>query len=500
MNKDLINTIRHAGIFSLLILVNRGVSFIMLPIYTRFLTPADYGILELIEMTVDIISVIAGMGILSGLFKFYYQFKEEHDKKELVSTMFIMVIIFYFVACFLGGMSSSFLSSLIFRTEKYTSYITIAFINLFLQSTLCFVPLVYLRAQQRSSFFVVVSGIKLIIQLTLNILFVVYLEMGVMGVLYSSMISSLGIGLSMTTYTFSRIGFQLSKDKAKMLFNFGYPFVFSSLATFILTFSDRYFLNHYFELSVVGIYSLAYKFGFLLASFPIAPIMNIWMVQRFELINKDGYEKIYNQFFSWFCIISLSAALLISMAVRDVIRVMSAPSFWDAYKIVPIIVLAYFFQPCTDFFNFGIYHTGKTKHIAYSNLFSSIVIIALSFLLIPRYGALGAAWATLISFTVRLLYVYIISQKLFKIQYALGRPIGTLIISIAVYLGYHGIVSFPLFDKLFLSSAMTMFLLLVFFVLLFSFNIIKTEEKRSIMNSLRSPVKSLMEIRNQLAS
>ena len=147
-------------------------------------------------------------------------------------------------------------------------------------------------------------------------------------------------------------------------------------------FADRYFLNYYRDLSEVGVYALAYKFGFLLMMFPVSPLMSIWMVQRFELAGKEGYERIANQFLSWLVVITVSAGLVICLTVRDVLTVMSASAFWAAAGVVPIIVFAYFLQACSDFFNFGILHKGETQHIAYGTLLSVIVIIALSFSII----------------------------------------------------------------------------------------------------------------------
>jgi O-antigen/teichoic acid export membrane protein len=363
-------------------------------------------------------------------------------------------------------------------------------------SFLIYVPLAFIQVQKKSGHFVIINALKLAIQLFLNILFVVYLGKGVLGVLYSTFIASVITGVVLATYTFSKVRYRFSWKMAGKLFKFGYPFVFSGLGAFILTYSDRYFLKYYAQLSSVGIYSLGYKFGFLLAMFPVRPLFNIWMVQRFEIITQKDYERTFNQFLSWFVILTLSVGLVISLFSGNVLRVMAAPSFWEAYKIVPIIVLAYFFQACTDYFNFGILYSGRTKHMAYGTILSAAVIIILSFLLIPRYGIYGAAWATLISFFVRLSYVYAVSQRLFRIHYALAKPVGTLVIMVSLVAVYSISLTYPLLDKSIVSLSLAVFLLLVFYLLLFSFNIIGTEEKRIIRGFLRAPLKTLGEIKS----
>ena len=489
MKSELKKTIGHAGIYSLGVILSRAISFLMLPIYTRYLSPSDYGVLEILEVTVDIVSIFTGMGIVQGLFKFYQQYEGERDKKELVSTLFILVILFYATSCFLGGLFSSGISSLAFGTSEYRRYILVSFMNLFL-SFLIYVPLAYVQAKHRSAFFVSVNAVKLAMQLSLNILMVVYLGMGVLGVLYSTLISCAAVGGVLTFYTFAKVKWTFSKEKALKLLTFGYPFVFSGLGAFILTYSDRYFLNYYSHLSNVGIYSLGYKFGFLLMTFPVRPVFNIWMVQRFEILKKENYEELFNQFLAWFVIVTLSVALFIALGVEDLLKIMSSPLFWDAYKIVPIILLAYFFQACTDFFNFGILHSGKTKHMAYATTLSAGVIIVLSFVLIPRYGIHGAAWVTSISFAIRLLYVYVASQNLFRIGYKLGRPAGAAAVAVAVFLTYavgSGFTS--IFNNRLMSGILKIALLAMFYILLFALGIIKTEERRYVFSLLTSPRK-----------
>jgi O-antigen/teichoic acid export membrane protein len=495
MKSALATTFVHASIYTVGIVLNRAISFIMLPLYTHVLSPKDYGILELLEMTVDVVTIVTGMGVLHGLFKFYHDYQEREEKNELVSTLFTMVIALYFVASLAGGFFAHRLASTVLGSGEYADLVRLSFVNLFLQF-LIYPSLAYLRVRQKSTMFVAVNAIKLFIQVFLNILFIVYLKMGVAGVLYGTMLSSLAIGGWLLCYTLAEVRFHFCTEKAKRLLRFGLPFVVSSLGAFILTFSDRYFLNYYRELSVVGVYALAYKFGFLLITFPVGPLMNIWMVQRFELVSKEGYERIFNQFLSWFCIVTVAVMLGIAVSVGDLLQFMSAPAFWPAAGVVPVILMAYFLQACTDFFNFGIYYTGKTEHIAYGTIVAVLAIVGLSFLLIPKYGMYGAAWATLLSFGVRLIYVYWASQRLYRVEYALARPAWTTALGVAIYLIYQSVVrSFPPETSRLLSLSLGATLFFAFLLLLFHLNLIDSRVRRLILESMRSPLKTFGELR-----
>jgi O-antigen/teichoic acid export membrane protein len=488
-------TMSHAGIYAVGILLNRAASFVMLPIYTRLLTPSDYGVLELLEVTVDIVSIVTGLGVLQGLFKFYYKFDDEAERKTIISTTFLLVVLGYGSVALAGASACGPISTLIFSSKGYSKYVAISFLNLFL-SFLIYVPLAYVRTLQRPLLYISGTTLQLVLQLSLNILLVVYFRMGVLGVLYSTMIASLVVGLTGSLYLFSRVGLTFSAEKAKMLLKFGYPFVFSGLGAFILTYADRYFLNHYGQLSSVGIYSLGYKFGFLLMMFPVNPLFTAWMVQRFEIVSKDNYEEVFNKFLEWFVFVTLAVALLISLYIRDVLRIVSAPSFWPAAHIVPIILAAYFLQACTDFFNFGIYQGGETKHVAYGTLLAALAAIALCFMLIPSYGVFGAAWATLISFVVRLVYIYAASQKTFRIEYRLLRPFAYGVVWLLLISIYHtGIKFLPVFEEIYLSASLGALLLLAFLCSGYLFGTISGQTVKWLSNFISSPVRTLRELR-----
>jgi len=192
------------------------------------------------------------------------------------------------------------------------------------------------------------------------------------------------------------------------------------LGSFILTFSDRYFLNIYSDLRTVGIYSLAYKFGFLLVAL-VAPFSLIWEPKRFEIAKQfDGF-LIYKKVFMYLNIVLFIISLLISVFIKDILMLMSDPSFWEAYRLVPIILIAYIFQTWTAFCNIGLFIREKTSLYGLSAAISVVIVTLANVLLIPRFGAYGAAWATVIAFGIRLIVVLWYAQKEVYVDFGWAR-------------------------------------------------------------------------------
>jgi len=413
---------RHTLIYALGSIAQRAASFLLLPLYTRYLTPKDYGTLELVGLTTDVISMLAGLGVAATVYRYYAKYEQIEDKNAVVSTAFSIMLTMFVTCVTIGITFSSGLSQLIFSDNQHADYFIIALLAL-LFGVGIELPNVHLRIMQRSSLFVSISMIKLAIQICLNIYFVVFLQAGAIGVLKSTLIVNIVMALILTTYMLRQVGFNVSTQKAKEIVTFGAPMIFWSLGSFILTFSDRFFLKAYSDLANVGIYSLSYKFGFILTTFAVVPFQQIWEPRRFEIWKQADGVEIFIKVFRYFNILLISTSLFIALFSREFVVLMAAAPFHPAYKLVPIILLAYVLQAWTSFCNFGLLQREKTGSLAKVAFFSTCIALLVNFLLIPRWGAFGAAWATVAAFLFRFGLAYTISQKKLPINYTWGKTI-----------------------------------------------------------------------------
>lgn len=482
MNKEIFALGKHTLVYATGIVISRAISFIMLPIYTSYLTPSDYGTMELLSMTIDIIAMIAGLGITRTVFKYYYEYDKTNDQEEVISSAIILTFIVSLIAASLGILLSKEISDMVFGNIDNAFYFNISFVIYFLQSV-NIIPFMLIRALQKSKFFVLINLVRLLIQVALNIIFLIRLNMGISGVLYSTLIAEILIASFMYSYTFRMVSFNFSLSKSRQMVKFGYPFIFASLGGFIITFSDRYFLNVYSDLSIVGIYSLAYKFGFLMGYLAVGPFMQVWEPKRFEIVKQDDALPIFKKVFLYFDIIVFSLSLLICLFVKDILRIMSDPAFFDAYKVVPIIIIAYIFQAWTLYCNFGIYHAGRSKYIAWAYTISAISVLLLNFMLIPRYGAHGAAWATVGAFFIRFILAHLYAQRLYRIDYGWNKHIMLFISSGLIYFISISIET----PQITISLGKNSVLMLLFGILIYLF-FLDNYEKSVIKRFIKNPI------------
>ena len=483
MQGEIKNIIKHGSIYSVGIIISRIISFLMIPVYTNLLVPSEYGILELLTLTIDVISTIVGIGMTAAVLRFYFKYDEESQRNGIVSTALIGTMTLMGISTVACMLSSRFISNLIFPGKDYVDYFRIMFLSMFFASGIE-IPMVYIRAKQQSGRFVIINLIRLTIQLGLNIVFLVGFHMGVMGILYGGLITSVLVAMYLLVSTLRTTRLTFDMNVYVQMLIFGAPLLVSDISVFILTFGDRYFINYYGDLTAVGIYSLAYKFGMLISVLFIVPFVQIWSARMFDIARQDDGKTIISKVLTYFMIAALFISLGISVLSRDVLRIVSAKSYWSAYKLVPIISMAYVLNGIIYVVQVSILFMEKTKFAAISTVIAMAANILLNFLLIPSWGIAGAAYSTLISYLIRVVFIYYFSQRLLRIDYKWKQIIQVMLIYFVLLAG-----SLVLkIDHMLLSLLINVLIVIIFALVIYSMGIFNEREKQFIRSLVRNPL------------
>jgi len=414
--------IKHASIYGVGTIARQLASFIMLPIYTRYLTPADYGVIGLLHVAFIVIERLFGARLIDAVPKFYYTEQSKDDpglSNTVVSTALIITTTVSFFSTVLLVVIRDEFSSVAFGTVEFGTIVGI-YSTLLLTSALEQYALVYIRLQQRPVLFVNVNLCKLVVQLALNIWLVVFLELGVLGVAISAAGSSLLFGALLTAYTVNYTGLRFDRSIAEKVIKFTWPLWISGLAGIYIWTSNRYFIRAFGSLDDVGLFGLAAKFASVLMIMCWGPFFQYWQTERFNLYNKGDEGAAFRSVFYFISTILVIFSLGISIFSDPVIRIMAAPEFYDSISIVPFIVIGTLFAALVEFADFGILVKGKTGLITRNTYIIALLITALYFFIIPSFGYYGAAVALMLAqatqfflthWTAKLLYDAKISLK-----------------------------------------------------------------------------------------
>ena len=441
VGKEIKGVAKHSMIYGIGNILQRIPPFLLLPLYLNYLDASDYGIREIIGIMVELSGIVISLGITNAMGRFYYEYDDEKDRNEVVSTIFIAFGAIGLVCISALLTQRSVLAGSLLDSPALSHYILIAFISMWFNA-MYGIGCNLLRVREKSKLFVTVTTLKLILALSLNVYFVAFLELKVLGILLSNLVCSIAFFFFLVIPILFKIGLRFSVEKCREMLKFSLPFIITNLAAFIVHASDRFFIKHYVDLSMVGVYSLAYRMGSSINMFVTSPFIQIWLPRRFAIHKQPHAKETYARVLTYYLAAAAFLGVWLSLVSRDVLLVIGKPDFYEAAGIIPLIVLAYIIFGLHYHVEIGIMITKKTSYLAYINTCNAALNIILNLLLIPRFGMYGAAYSTLICFINKVGWTRWISNRLYPLQFEYGR-IGKIVFAAAATFTAGWLIPYP---------------------------------------------------------
>lgn len=411
------HSIKHTAIYSLGNVASKLVGIVLLPIYTTHFPVSEFGILGILEISIMILTQVFLLGLPNAFLRFYGEAENSHRKKSILFTILIFLLSTSVAILLVELISADQIGSFFAEKEKFSQYLNLMFIIIFLR-TLSYFFLSVLRANERSVLYSAGNLIKISLTLSFNIYFVAFAQTGIIGVLYAYLIGEATLCILLLPYIISGLTPKFDKEILKESLLFAFPIIFASLGSMILQMGDRYILKLLVNYKEVGLYDLGYRFSSLMNVFIISSFSLYFLPQAYKIHREKGDKRYYSKMLTYFVFVLCWFGLGISLFGKEIIKTFALNSdYWPAYKIIPIVVLAYIFSGAVVVVNVGIFLKKQTKYIAYVTLLAAAFNILLNFILIPQYAMFGAAMATLFSFLLLFLISYYVSQRLYFIPY-----------------------------------------------------------------------------------
>jgi len=420
ITQEIRTALRHTTVYGLTNVLAKAVGFLMLPFYTHYLNPTEYGIVEILDLSMTLFGMFLNMGLTVAILRRYAAAESLEEKRKVISTAFLFVAATGLVIFILGLGLVRPVSAHLLGPKVPATYLLLSFSS-FALLYITSVPGTYFRALELSGTILVVQLVGTVTALALNIYFIAVLKMGVLGLLWSSFVIAAVQMLLLCAWVVKRTGIKFSMPHLQNMLAYGWPLTLSNLALFALNFSDRFFLQHLRSLDVVGVYAVGYKFGFMMNFLLVAPFATMWQARMYNLHAHPDHRRIFGRIFVLYALILMYAALVLSVLSPEIVRVMVGPKFAASQHVIPLVAFAYVFWGIGFYAQLGMYLTNKTNLIGIIGTAAAVLNIGLNYFLVLRYGMLGAAWATLLSFLAIAIANYWLSQRLLPLPLALGR-------------------------------------------------------------------------------
>ncbi|MEW6407216.1 MAG: oligosaccharide flippase family protein [Patescibacteria group bacterium] len=428
---------KHSAIYGLGSLFQSLVGFILIPVYTRYLAPESYGRLEILNTILLILTMILSFGFASAILKVYERdCPTEKDKKSALGTMYLFVMPIATAATLLCAIFAKFLSPALLGEARYTIYIYIILATNLLAVFLT-LSFALLRTKEKSRIFTFFSFSKFIFVLALNLYFVIKMRWGVFGILVGNLSAQIIIGLFFIPVILREIKLVFSKFLFSKLWLFGSAIIPASLASWIMDLADRYFLKHYTSMTEVGLYSLGYKIGMLVSMLLVIPFQLAWPTISFSAAAKNNVNEIYAKVLTYFTLAGSFFALFLSVFAKPIVKIFASPEYFLAYKIIPLIAFSYVLYGIHFVLVPGLHLREKSKYYPVIIGIPAAANLILNYLIIPKYGMIGAALTTFISFIFVVFLAYFITSRFYKVIYEWGRIIKIiLVVCLILFLNY----------------------------------------------------------------
>lgn len=409
-------------IYGLSSMAGRLVGFLMLPIYTRVLSPEEYGIRAMVTVGVDLVGMVCSLGLITAMVRYYTGESGQERRPEAVSTAYLTTIAVLGAGVALGCLAAPWLARLVLGDAVYAPYLRLGLIALFFTNTMD-IGFAYLRLRQRAGMVALLAMVILAATLTANIALVVVLRWGVLGILYGEIATYAVMSTVLAVLTVREVGVRFVPDLARRMIRYGAPLTMMPFAWLLVSRADGVFLTHYGSLAAAGVYSLALQCAQVLLITVINPFRDVWDPGQFEVARDPEGGRVYARMFRTFSVTIVLAAFVFALGAEDVIRVLAAPAFHDAAAVVPILLAAHVVTGISLFFNSALLVKNRTVWLGGIALVTGVVNIAANAVLVPRFFAAGAASSRLLALLVMAAITWAVAQRLWPQRVPFGAPL-----------------------------------------------------------------------------
>ena len=427
MSSQLKRLFKGTAIYGLGQVLNRSINLILLPVFTAYLAPRDFGVFAILTVISGLLTCMFSLGIGVSIGIYYYERDGvEHRNKTIWMGTFILVLSAVLLVS-MGLPLSNLISSVALGSIEYRYLVVLALISTGI--AIVYQPsMLYLQYEERAKLFVIMSTGLTIVYGTLCILFVAFLKRGVQGLMEAGILFQLIASLAYFSILIWSSKPSWDFTLAKKLIRVGAPYLIGNLSFFFIQYVDRYMLELYSGLEIVGIYSVGYNIGMAIMllvfafSFAWTPYFNSFYQNQSEV------KELFGKVFTYYIMGTGFLCLCMFLFAKLIVSLMSATAYYKSYIVVGIVAFSQLIYGCYLIFLPGLYYAKKTGKVNLILFITCIINIVLNTILIPKWDMLGAALATVVSFVGMASMTHFTAKRYLIVRYDWSRVLRYLIV------------------------------------------------------------------------
>jgi O-antigen/teichoic acid export membrane protein len=404
-------------IYGISSVISGFISLFLVPVYTKIFQPADYGILNLVNVTFFLLNIFVVFGLDSAVAVWFWDKTEESERKKTFASWFWFQTGIALIMCLLISVFSTLLSKAILSTPEYYYLFIIGALNLPFLSTHRILMNWYKYQRKAVPTVIFTLTISLTIIL-LSILFVVILRVGVKGVFIAQLLASVVGACYVLVKLYKWFAFRFfNRERLKEMLRFAAPLVPAALSYWALSNAGSYVIEKYSaSKNEVGLYQIGITFaGFV--NIVVLAFNQAWPPFALSISKKEGHQYIYASVFLFYITLGSMIATALWIFSPEILSLLTAPAYYGAATVVGILGFNVFIMGIAGVTTIGLNLAKTNKPYAHGVFLASILSVALYFVLVPFMGKEGAAWSTLAGSVSLVTFVSIKAHRLYPVPY-----------------------------------------------------------------------------------
>jgi O-antigen/teichoic acid export membrane protein len=408
----------HSAVYGLADVFTSVINFLLVPIYTSRLATTEYGNLALLLLFSTLAKIVFRLGLDAGFFRLYYEQDRDEDRRRLAGSVAVFAagagaVLFALVALGAGPLTRWLLGA-----GAPRAWVVLVAADVYL-GTFAFVPLSLLRLDERPGLFSTFSAGRHTLNAGLKVWLVVA-GYGVGGVLWADLLSTGLFAMALLPRLRGRAALTLAPGLLWEALAFGLPKVPHGLLLQVQNLADRKILDLFASRAEVGLYHVGYNFGqgvkFALSAFEPA-----WGPFVYGEVRKEGAPRTLARVASPAFAVFLGAGLGVAVLGRELLTLMTPASYHAAAAVIPVVALAYVLHGVFLLTSVGIGIARQARYYPIVTAAAATANVVGNLVLIPRFGMMGAAWATVVSYAVMAALGFVLSRRLYPIPFETAR-------------------------------------------------------------------------------
>ena len=475
-----VKELKNSAIYLIPVLFSALLPLITLPIFTRILTPDDYGVWGLSQVYASFVIGIANFGLTVGYERNFFEYKEVKEKLSLLYSTLLFVIISFVSFGLITFVLKEQISKWIIGSSEYSDILFLTYCATGIMSLKLYF-LIYLKNTKNAKEFTKYTITESILAVTVSLFLVVYKHVGIIGLVWGQLIGSV-ITIVILSYNFMRMASPTFNGKLlNQSLKISIPLTPRMFFGLINSQFDKYMIGLLSNVSGVGVFNIGQKVANITFTF-MTSIQNVFSPEVYKRMFEDGEEakKSIGSYLTPFVYVSISIGFVISLFSEEIIMLLTPVSFHKAIDIVIIFSMLY-----------GTYFFGKQPQLVFMKktyitsiltLVSIGINIAINIPFITKWGVMGAAWGSLLAGIISGSISFAISQYHYKIEWEY-KKLGN------IFLLYFGaaitMIMLRHFEVSYWIKAIVKFLLLIsYFILGVRLNLLTKQNFTLVKNLL----------------